>query len=204
MELVYSAPVTLALIAANLVASFYAFADHRFMEDNTFFVGPIRRGQVVRMVTSGFIHVNMLHVALNLYVLFIFGPYVENQLGSLNYAIMYGASLLGGSLWALLDNWRHLHYRAVGASGAISGVIAAFCMFYPMEQLLLFFIIPMPALLALVLLLVGSAYFSTRPNTIIGHEAHFGGALTGAVVTVIMAPWAWGNFTNAIASFFPS
>lgn len=201
MDILSDAPVTVILIAINIVASLYAFANRDFLEENTFHVGPVRAGQLSRMLTSGFLHVNMLHLALNMFVLFQFGPPIEGHLGALNYSLLYFASLLGGNLWALLDNWKKPAYRAVGASGAIAGVIASFCLFLPTATLWLFAVIPMPALLLLVLLLAGSAYLSTRPNTIIGHEAHFGGALAGAIVTLMIAPYAWGIFMDALTGF---
>ncbi len=201
MDMLSAAPVTVILIAINVVASLYAFANQDFLEENTFHVGPVRAGQWGRMLTSGFLHVNMIHLFLNMFVLFQFGPPIEGYIGTVNYSLLYFASLLGGNVWALLDNWKKLEYRAVGASGAISGVIASFCLFLPTVTLWLFAIIPMPALLLLVLLLAGSAYFSTRPNTIIGHEAHFGGALAGAVVTLMVAPYAWGRFMEALTGY---
>lgn len=201
MNVLVETPVTIILIVANIAASLYAFANRDFFEDNVFFVGPMQAGQWYRGLTSGFLHANQTHLFLNLFVLFQFGPPLERALGSGAYAALYLSALIGGSGWALLDNWKKPNYRAVGASGAISGVIAGYCLFFPTSTLLLFFVIPMPAMLILILLLAGSAYFSTRENTIIGHEAHFGGALVGAITALAVRPEAWGEFTSAISTF---
>ena len=208
MEIVYLAPVTFSLIAVIFVVSLIAFNDDAFKNRNMFSVTLVRRGEYYRMVSSGFVHLNIVHLLLNLFVLFQFGLVLEAGtettagLGLVDFSIVYIASLLGGNVWSLLHNWRKPHYQAVGASGAISGVVAAYCLFYPFSTLWLMGVLPMPALLLLILFLVGSAYFSTRPNTIIGHDAHFGGAVIGAATTVFLRPEAWSRFTGALSSYF--
>lgn len=198
MDALSAAPVTAILIAINVAASLYAFAQREFLDDNTLHVGPVRAGQWGRTLTSGFLHVNTGHLLLNMFVLLQFGLLLEPALGPVDFLILYFASLLGGGLWALLDNWRRPDYRAVGASGAISGLVAAYCLFLPKDTLWLFALIPMQASWLLILFLAGSAYFSTRAHTIISHEAHFGGAIAGAGVTLSMAPATWGRFFNAL------
>ncbi len=203
MELIQAYPVTFALIAANVLASLTAFSSRDFMLQNVFMVGPIlKSGELHRLVTSGFLHVNQAHLLVNMLTLFFFGPFLEAQLGSTAFALVYGASLLGGNLWSLLEHRRQLDYAALGASGAVSGVVVAFCLFEPFAMLLLFFIIPMPAVVFAVIFIVASAYFSTRQNTRIGHDAHLGGALTGAVATVILRPEAWTRFVGALSGLF--
>ncbi|MEM7637930.1 MAG: rhomboid family intramembrane serine protease [Pseudomonadota bacterium] len=194
-------PVTSLLIAANVLVSLYALSNPPFMEKNLFHVGPILSGgEYHRMVTSGFLHGGFLHLFVNMYVLFMFGGFVEQVLGTTGYLAVYFAALLGGNAWALLENKNKTSYRALGASGATSGIVMSFILFRPFEQLMIF-PIPffMPAVLIGVLFLVGSAILAQRENKTIGHEAHLGGALAGILATILIAPGAFSEFANQVA-----
>lgn len=195
------APITIALVVANIALSFVAFQSEAFMRRNLFVVGPILQdGQYHRMVTSGFLHLNILHLVVNMYVLYEFGPTVEHILGSATFAALYAVSLVGGSAWSLLENRRHPRYSAVGASGATSGVVFVFCLFLPNETLGLFFAIPMPAWFLAISYFAVSAYFSTRPNTRIGHDAHLGGMLFGGGFVFFLYPGLWTHFMTAVST----
>ena len=194
-------PVTSLLIVANVIASLYALSNPAFLEKNLFHVGPILSGgEYHRMVTSGFLHGGFLHLFVNMYVLFMFGGSVELELGTTGYLLVYFAALLGGNAWALLENKNKISYRALGASGATSGIVMSFILFRPFEQLMIF-PIPffMPAVLIGILFLVGSAILAQRENKTIGHEAHLGGALAGIIATILIAPGAFSDFANQLA-----
>lgn len=201
MEQLQTIPVTSLLIAGNVVASLIALSNPPFMARNLFHVGPIlERKEWHRMVTSGFLHGGFLHLLVNMYVLFMFGGFVERVVGPVSYLIIYFAALLGGNAWALLENRSKPSYRALGASGATSGIVMSFILFRPFEPLMIF-PIPffMPAVILGILFLVGSAILSQRENKAIGHEAHLGGALAGILVTIAVQPAALSNFSQQVA-----
>lgn len=201
MEQLQTIPVTSLLIAGNVVASLIALSNPPFMARNLFHVGPIlERKEWHRMVTSGFLHGGFLHLLVNMYVLFMFGGFVERVVGPVSYLIIYFAALLGGNAWALLENRSKPSYRALGASGATSGIVMSFILFRPFEPLMIF-PIPffMPAVILGILFLVGSAILSQRENKAIGHEAHLGGALAGILVTIAVLPAALSNFSQQVA-----
>jgi membrane associated rhomboid family serine protease len=79
-------------------------------------------GQWWRIVTGGFLHVNLIHIGFNIYLLYLLGQILEPALGSVRFAVLYFASLLTGSLVALLVS---PHELTVGASGAVFGLMAA-------------------------------------------------------------------------------
>jgi len=194
-------PVTSLLIAGNVVASLIALNNPPFMMRNLFHVGPIReKREWHRMVTSGFLHGGLLHLFVNMYVLFMFGGFVERIVGPVAFVIIYFAALLGGSAWALLENKNDPNYRALGASGATSGIVMSFVLFEPFQQLMIF-PIPffMPAVVLGLVFLVGSAILAQRQNKKIGHEAHLGGALAGILATIAVQPSALSNFSNEVA-----
>lgn len=203
MEAFSSYPATLILIVGNLIASFLALSNPGFMSQNLFHVGPIlKRNEWHRTVTSGFLHGGLGHLMINMFVLWNFGSILEGQiLGSSKFLLIYFASLLGGSLWALLENKDNLDYRALGASGATSGIVLSFCLFAPFAMLMIF-VIPMPAIVFGIVFIVGSAILAQRENKVIGHEAHLGGALAGLLTTMLVAPEALRTFSAQVAGLF--
>jgi membrane associated rhomboid family serine protease len=201
MEIISAIPITLTLMAANILASVYAFNRRPFMDNNVFHIGAILQGrQWHRMLTSGFLHAGILHLFVNMYVLFNFGGFVEQVAGGTAYIIIYSAALLGGNLWSLLENRRDTLYTALGASGATSGIVMAFILFRPFEQLMIF-PIPffMPAVFLGLLFVVGSAILARRQSRKIAHEAHLGGALAGILVTALIVPDALSSFALQVS-----
>ncbi len=82
----------------------------------------VAHGQWWRIVTSGFMHENLIHIGFNMYVLYILGQMLEPALGRVKFATIYAVSLLCGSFGALLVT---PHSPTVGASGAVFGLMGA-------------------------------------------------------------------------------
>ncbi|HEY2767563.1 MAG TPA: rhomboid family intramembrane serine protease [Solirubrobacteraceae bacterium] len=82
----------------------------------------VAHGQWWRLITSGFLHENIVHIGLNMLVLYLLGRMIEPMLGSLRFAVVYSVSLLAGAFGALLLS---PHTFTVGASGAIFGIAGA-------------------------------------------------------------------------------
>jgi membrane associated rhomboid family serine protease len=82
----------------------------------------VAHGQWWRIITGGFLHENLLHIAFNMYVLYVLGQMLEPALGRLRFAVIYFVALLTGSLGALLVS---PHSLTVGASGAVFGLMGA-------------------------------------------------------------------------------
>jgi membrane associated rhomboid family serine protease len=82
----------------------------------------VAHGQLWRIVTGGFLHANLLHIAFNMWVLYYLGTMLEPALGRARFALIYGVSLLTGSLGALIVS---PHAITVGASGAVFGLMGA-------------------------------------------------------------------------------
>ena len=112
--------VTIVIIAANVIISYKGFGDYGFFERYKFNVGAIRRGEQVRMFSSGFLHVDTMHLFFNMFTLYFFAEVVIDYLHSTNFMIVYLASLIIGSLLSLYFHKDEYHYSAVGASGAVT------------------------------------------------------------------------------------
>ncbi len=180
---------TLAIIAANVLVSLKGFNDRLFFERYKFGIAAIRAGQKDRMVTSGFLHVDLSHLFLNMFTLFFFADVVIRWFGATKFLLMYFISLLAGSLLALFFHRQEPYYSAVGASGAVTGILYAAILLQPAMQLGIMFIpIPLPAYILGILYMLYSIYgMKTRLGNI-GHTAHFGGAVGGYVTTLLFKP----------------
>lgn len=146
----------------------------------------IQDGRLWTLLTSVFSHNMLLHFLMNMFVLNSFGRIIEITLGSRRFLSFYLAAGLIGSLGHTLASNLILDdpsLSALGASGAISGLVLLFALLYPREKILLLGLIPISAIWGAVLLmgidLWGLFAQAGGGGLPIGHGAHLGGALTG-------------------------
>lgn len=180
---------TLVIIAANVIISLKGFSDFSFFEKYKFNIAGIRKGEQIRMFTSGFLHVDYTHLLFNMLTLYFFAGVVIGAVGVVKFCLIYFASLLVGNLLSFYFHKDEYHYSAVGASGAVTGVLYSAILFYPDMGLYLFFIpIAIPAWIFGILYLLYSIYGMKSRHGNIGHDAHFGGAIAGYVLTLAFVP----------------
>lgn len=180
--------VLIALIVVNVLISYKGFNDLSFFRKYEFHVGSIRSGEQIRMLSSGFLHVDITHLIFNLLTLWFFAPVVISYLGDFSFIIIYFGSLIFGSLLTMFFHKDDYGYRAVGASGAVTGVLYSAILLQPDMMLGIFFVIPMPAYIFGILYLLYSIYGMKAKNDNIGHTAHFGGAIGGYMITLLKEP----------------
>ncbi len=181
--------VTIIIIAANIIISYKGFNDPSFFEKYKFNVGDIKRGSKYQIITSGFLHVNTAHLFVNMLTLYFFANVVLYHIGSLGFLLVYLASLILGNLLSYFFHKDENTYTAVGASGAVMGILYSAILLVPDMMLGLFFIIPIPAYVFGIGYLLYTIYGMRKRADNIGHDAHFGGAVGGYVLTLILAPW---------------
>lgn len=140
------------------------------------------------LVTSVFSHNLLWHLLLNMFVLQSFGTILETVLGVRRFLSFYLVAGIFSSLSHCLVSAFLLNQPnipALGASGAISGLVLVFSFLFPKEKILIFGIIPVPALIGALafigLDLWGLSAQAHGGGLPIGHGAHLGGAFTGIV-----------------------
>jgi membrane associated rhomboid family serine protease len=181
----------LVVMAVTCWVSFLGFRDSGVQGDYIFWPEAIlARRQYYRLLTSGFLHLNVPHLAMNMVSLYFFGPMIEMIFGPAQFLIIYLGSIVGGSLLALYVH-RHHDYRALGASGGVSGVILAHIFLFPGGRINMMFVpIGIPSWLYAVAFLLASFYGMQRQMTNVGHDAHLGGALVGLFTAAALHPEA--------------
>ena len=158
------------------------------------------------MITHAFVHADWLHLAFNMFVLYEFGRVVNRELavlGWMGFPALYLAGIVAGAIPALQKYKHNPSYASLGASGAVSAVLLAFIVLHPTNTLLLFFVIPMPAVLAGVLFFWYESRMQQRGRTRIAHDAHLGGALVGVAWVVFFVPSAIPQFIQALQGLLP-
>jgi membrane associated rhomboid family serine protease len=180
--------VTIALIVINVVAflaegspTFTGQPTGKIYEEGALF-GSIRgfptlgvaHGQWWRIVSSGFLHENLLHIGFNMYILYILGQMLEPALGRLRFGTIYAVSLLTGSFGALLVT---PHSPTVGASGAVFGLMGAAAVEMRARQ------IPIMQSGVGGLILLNLVISFTLPG--ISWGGHIGGLIGGAVTALV-------------------
>ncbi|RZJ30215.1 MAG: rhomboid family intramembrane serine protease, partial [Flavobacterium sp.] len=136
-----------------------------------------------------FLHIDWQHLLFNMISLYLFSESLEFQIGELNFLILYFASLLGGNLLALLIHKNHGDYSAVGASGAVCGIIFASIALFPGLGIgLLIIPVFIPSWLYGLIYIGYTIYGIKSKRDNIGHEAHLGGALIGMLLAIALYP----------------
>jgi len=182
-------PATIALLLITTLATLYAFWRPEMMERWCFDPEAVlARKEYYRVVTCGLIHLDWMHFAFNIYSFYCFARSIEMVYGAAPLLMIYGASIIGGSLLSLLVH-RHHPYRALGASGGVCGIIFASIFLLPGTGVTAFPLpVALPGCVYAPIFLVASFLAFRRRADSIGHDAHLGGAMVGLLAAAAMYP----------------
>lgn len=204
--------VTIAIVILTAAVSLINMQNNEFKDMYMFNAWAIKhRGQWYRFFTGGFLHADFMHLGFNMLALYSFGEIVERtfcqdglfgpQLGSFMYALMYVTALPVSSLYSYFKHKDNIHYNALGASGAVSAVVYAAILFYPMSRLSVFFI-PMTSWIFGIVYLVASWAMARKNVGNIGHDAHFWGSVYGFLFPIAFFPFLVSLFIGQLSAWF--
>jgi len=195
--------ITLVIVIATCLVSISGFSNQKIIDDLIFYPPSVKRGQVYRFISHGFIHADPAHLIFNMLALYSFGegveflysyPFIFDTKSKLVYLLLYFTALIVASVPDYLKHRHQYHYRSLGASGAVSAVIFSAILFNPNTGVGLIFIpgLRIPGYIFAIIYLVISTILAKRGQDNIGHTAHITGAIYGLVFTYI----ATELFTN--------
>ncbi len=193
------APVASIIFIFTIVTSIYAFNNTQLF--GKFMLHPYslaKGGKLYTFITSGLIHADWMHLFFNMFTFFFFAFRLEAMIGHWQFAVLYFVSLVVSDIPTAIKHKNDYRYSSLGASGAISAVLFSYILFDPLNLILVMFI-PMPAILFGVLYLAYCMYMSKNSRDHINHDAHFFGALSGLILTVVLVPGVITHFLNQLS-----
>jgi membrane associated rhomboid family serine protease len=190
-----------ALSITNIIVGITCLISFSLMQNQTgkamliFHPLTIRENhQWYRFLTSGFIHADLPHLAINMFVLWSFGnaierlyfpPFMGDYSNQVFIALYFGGVIVS-SVPSYFRQNRNPNYAALGASGGVSAVVFAAILFEPWQNLYLYGVIAIPQILAGTAYLYYSWYKDKNATDNVGHMAHFAGAIWGFLFTGLM------------------
>jgi membrane associated rhomboid family serine protease len=187
---------TYLLVLVNLLVFIYGLSEPEAYNwlVTTYGLVPaqIVKGQnLSSLVVSMFLHADLLHVGMNMLFLFLSGDAIEREIGNFRFLGLYFAcGIIAGLFHAYMNNTSTI--PAIGASGAIFGVLAALAIIFPFRWFLqLFGIIPIPIpaiLFVFITMISETAYVTSGVVENVAHTAHVGGFLAGVFITLLIIP----------------
>lgn len=202
--------VTYVIIAITAITSILAFNNRQFSEKllfSPYMINNHRQGY--RFLSHALVHADWMHLLVNMFVLLSFGRMVEMYFGmffGIKAAYLFTLLYIGGIVLSSTPSYSRYksvpHYRAVGASGAVSAIVFASIIIQPLSPIRFVFIpVDIPAFIFGGLYLAYSAYMAKRGQDNIGHDAHFWGAIFGIAYTIILKPALFPGFLSQIGKF---
>lgn len=180
--------ITTIIVAITAIVTFAGLSNLEFFDKFKFNISSIRAGEQYRMITSGFLHADWFHFAFNMFSFWSFANFLTHEFNTINFLLIYFGSMAIGSLLTYYIHKNEPYYSAIGASGAVMGIIYCAILLYPENSILLFGAIPIPGYIFGVLYLGYSIYGMKGKYDNIGHTAHLGGAVGGLIFTLVLRP----------------
>ena len=165
----------------------------------------VQQKQYWRLLTSGFVHNNPMHLFLNLFTLFFFGAAIERifnvyfpQAGALLFILLFVTAVIVANVPTLIKHRNNPHYNSLGASGGVSALVLAFVLFDPLRDLCLYAIICLPGYILGAIFIVYSIIMGKRGRDNINHDAHLWGAIYGVIFVLLLRPSTIETFIDSI------
>jgi len=201
--------ITYALIGLTVLISMYSFNNEGLLRSLIMNPYLIRsRKQYYRLLTSGFIHKDHMHLLLNMVTFYFFGGVIEQVfaiifggMGGFYFVILYLMAIVVSDLPTVLKHKSNPGYNSLGASGGVAAVVFASIILLPLQDICLYFALCMPGFILGTLYLVYSYYQGRKANDGINHDAHLYGALFGFLFCIILIPASLPNFIEQVMSW---
>lgn len=204
MDYITVAPVASFIFAITIASSLWAFYNDNVFNNMILHPYGVSRGyRVYTVITSGLIHNDWMHLIFNMLSFYFFAFQLEVDLGHWQFGLLYTLSLILSDLPTVYKHRNDDWYRSLGASGAISAVIFSAILFDPWAKMGMLGLPPqlsIPAVLFGVLYLVYCSYASKRGRDNINHDAHFFGALSGLLITIVLNPHIPHEFIEKVSA----
>ena len=201
--------ITYTIIGLTVLISLLAMNRERMMQNLMMNPYRIKRNrEYYRFLTSGFIHINHVHLLFNMFSFYFFGTLMERifflvfgAAGGIYFVALYLLAIIVSDIPTYFKQKDNPQYNSLGASGGVAAVIFAFIIFQPLHYICLFIVICMPGFIMGILFIAISYYQGRKSNSTINHEAHLYGALFGLFFCIITYPASIGEFFEQVRNW---
>lgn len=192
MEFSITIAIIIITVGISLIAMRQSSIQYAFMM-NPYMI--TKRGQYYRLITSGFIHGDHMHLIFNMFSFYFFGSqleyifqYIFGEMGSIYFIAMYVLGIIISDVPTLFKHQNNPGYNSLGASGAVAAVIFGCILFQPLQDICLYAVLCFPGFILGTVYIIYSYYSSKRSKDRINHDAHLYGALFGLVFCIVLYP----------------
>jgi membrane associated rhomboid family serine protease len=201
--------MTTILLIVTIIVSAIAFQNRSVMSKLIFNPYAIhKRNEWYRFFSSGLIHADVIHLAVNMFVFYSIGRVVEHyytflfgERAMIYYFILYVSSLLLSIYPTYNKHKLDPGYNGLGASGAVSAILFTYILFNPLEILRLYGVIPIPGIIFGGLYLYYCYYMGKKGGDNVNHSAHMWGAIYGFTFTIFLKPSLLTDFFTKLIHF---
>lgn len=204
-----SLSITIIIIAVTVLVSLAAFNNSELFAKclmNPFMI--FKKGEYWRLLTSGFIHGSYIHLGFNMFTFYFFGRVVEQVfaqlmggMGYIVYVLFYLSAILVSDLPTAWKKRGQINYNSLGASGAVSAMVFASILYFPLNDICLYGLLCLPGFILGVVYVIYSYFSSKNSQDNINHEAHLFGAIYGVVFAIAIYPQSALGFVQQISSY---
>ncbi len=188
--------ITYILLGITIIVSLIALSNAEIMQKLIFNPYMVNKKQEWwRFFTSGFIHADFIHLAINMFVLYGFGRAVEYYFGEVYgdkatwyFIILYFGGMLISNAPTYAKNKQNYLYNSLGASGAVSAILFAAILFNPWSKIYIYGVLGIPGIVLGPLYLFYEYKASHKGGDNINHDAHLWGALFGLLFPILLKP----------------
>lgn len=201
--------ITVIIIAITVLISLAAFNNSDIFTRclmNPFMI--FKKGQYWRLLTSGFIHGSYIHLGFNMFTFYFFGRVVEQVFaqilggaGYVVYIVFYLSAIVVSDLPTAWKKRQQLNYNSLGASGAVSAVVFASILYFPLNDICLYGLLCLPGFLLGIIYVIYSYFSGKNTQDNINHDAHLYGAIYGILFAIAIYPQAAWGFVQQIAGY---
>ena len=197
METFLAYPVTISILVVTVLISIQGFNNPDVIYKLRHWpTAEKNQKEYYRFLSSGFVHGSWIHLIINMFVFYQFGQEVEEKfiseldpmLGSLLFLVVYLLIIVLADIPSFMKHKDNPHYASIGASGAVSGIMMMYVIFYPWKMLLLYAVLPIPGVIAGIAYIIYSSWADKQQKGRIDHSAHLYGAILGIIFLFALKP----------------
>ncbi|MEC7813363.1 MAG: rhomboid family intramembrane serine protease [Bacteroidota bacterium] len=207
--------ITFGIILITCIISWVSFNNYNLK--SKLILSPSRvlnQKEIWLLFTHAFIHADFLHLFFNMYVLYMFGPYLEiyfnnhAALGEFTFLIFYVSAAMFATIPSLYKHGNNPNYLSLGASGAVSAIVFSYIVLNPLKELGIVLLpgIWIPGFIFGVLYILAENYMAKKKYTNIAHDAHICGSIFGILFIMFFdfnnAKYFFEAITNYAFNYF--